>query len=180
VAIHSLFNILSCDVDDNFIDEHGRAGHFARESSPSPAGSNYTTASESDRIQNVNEAVHQSYEDKGIPLQQYLPNENFGQQVFNVERNLQMEQQQTRIVPILEQASSTSSMSTLIAGNDAASTPPSVSETTNDLKNMSIGTVVASNNVEDISTLKQEISSVSSNTPASLSKVRVIDLILFI
>ena len=179
VAIYYLFNTLLCNADDNLIDEHGRAGHVARESSPSPAGSNYTTASESDRIQNVNEAVHQNYEEKGIPPRQYLPNENFGQQVFNVERNLQMEQQQTPIVPIQEQASSTSSMSTIIAGNDAASTPPIISETTNDLKNMPIGTVVASNTVEDANTLKQEISSVSSNTPASLSKVRVIELNLF-
>ena len=179
MVIYYLFNTLLCDADDNFVDEHGRVGHVARESSPSPAGSNYTTASESDRIQNVNEAVHQNYEEKVVPPRQYLPNENFGQQIFNIERNLQMEQQQNPIVPIQEQASSTSSMSTIIAGNEAASTPPIISETTNDLKSMPIGTGVSPNTVEDTNTLKQEISTVSSNTPASLSKVRAITLTLF-
>ena len=86
------FQNSSCNVDDNAVDEHGRAVHVARESSPSPAGSNYTTASESDRIQNVNDGVHQNYEEKPIPPRQYLPNENFSQQIFNVERNLQIKE----------------------------------------------------------------------------------------
>ena len=158
------------------MDEHGRAVHSARESSPSPAGSNYTTASESER-QNISEAIIQNYEEKVINPRQYLPNENLGQHVFNVERNLPLDQQPNPIVPIVEQTSSTSSMSTLVAGNDAASTPPAtiLSDTPNDLKSMPIGTVVASNVVEDTGSGKQDIAPpVSTNAPtAPASKVRV-------
>ena len=154
-------------------DEHGRPVHGARESSPSPAGSNYTTASESDR-QQFSESANLNHDEKSSAPRQFLPDENLGQQTLNVEKNVQVDLTQIPNTPVHGQASSNSSSSTLVPGNDANITPQStvISESPNDLKHAPIGLGVSSDNSEETNTGKQEISLVSGAAPV-LSKVTI-------
>ena len=140
-------------TEESLIDEHGRGISTVRESSPSPAGSNYTTASESER-QNVNEAVNTIYEDKTGSTQQQASQEIMVNQSNNNDRKLQIDQHTHPINPNQEQLSSTSSASTIVAGNDSNTIP--ISPNQSDIKSTSIGTAVSINASDDAVSNKQD------------------------
>ena len=140
-------------TEESLIDEHGRGISTVRESSPSPAGSNYTTASESER-QNVNEAVNTIYEDKIGSTQQQASQEIMVNQSNNNDRKLQIDQHTHPINPNQEQLSSTSSASTIVAGNDSNTIP--ISPNQSDIKSTSIGTAVSINASDDAVSNKQD------------------------
>ena len=166
------FYILKDNIEEIAVDEHGRGVHSARESSPSPAGSNYTTASESER-QNLNEAANPNYDDKISTSSQQISQESITQSLINNERKLQVDQLQNTIAPIQEQLSSTSSASTIVLGNDPATTPPSTNLAgPSNLKNTTNEAAVSANGAEEIVTGKQDNTSINSRDPGSSTKVR--------
>ena len=167
---YSQFSKLNGAVDDNLPDEQGRGVHVPRESSPSPVGSNYTTASESEK-QTLNDVMNPNYDEKLNSAQQ-PSNENIVPQTINNEKSLQVDQQQRSTPTIQCQASSASSVST-VAGNDVVTTHPSGNPA--DLSDSTKVVVPAANNLEANSG-KQENNSAPLATSTSSSKVSNITL----
>ena len=156
-------------TEEILIDEHGRGISTVRESSPSPAGSNYTTASESER-QNVNEAVNTIYEDKIGSTQLQASQEIMVNQSNTNDRKLLIDQHTNQINPNQEPLSSTSSASTIVAGNELNTIP--ISPNQSDIKSTTTATAVSNNTSEDAVSHKQDNMSAMIRDPGS-SKVRL-------
>ena len=133
-------------------------------------GSNYTTASESEK-QTLNDVMNPNYDEKLNSAQQHS-NENIVPQTINNERSLQVDQQQRSTPTLQGQASSTSSVST-VAGNDVLN--PLSSGNPADLSDSTKALGQAANNLE-VNSGKPENNSTPLVTSSSSSKVRNITL----
>ena len=118
--------------------------------------------------------MNPNYEEKLNPPRQ-LPNENTIPQLVNSDRNVQTDQQQNPISALQGQASSTSSVSTLVAGNDVVSTPPStnLADSTDPTKVFSGASAIASS-LGDTITENQEVTSIAGSATVPSSKVSII------
>merc|ERR1711963_217715 len=100
----------------------------------------YTTASESER-QNINEAVISNYEEKTSSFQQQASQEIIAQPSIINDKKMPIEQPHDQ-----EQFSSTSSASTIVAGNEPNVT--TISTNLSDIKNSNTGATTSSNPLE--------------------------------
>ena len=160
-----------------------QANQSKRDSSPSPAGSNYTTASESER-QNFSDASNATYELERVqaPIQA-MPNENIStvQPKFS---DVNSQDGQHGSMPasmsssIHQPSSTSSSVATLIASNEnitphiATSVPPDHPTDTGKTANGAVPKIV--NGMGDFTRAKQEgaLASVSGTATPKVSSVQ--------
>ena len=117
----------------------------------------------------MNEAVNTIYEDKIGSNQLQALQEIMVNQSNNNDRKLLIDQHTNPINPNQEQLSSTSSASTIVAGNDSNTIP--ISPNQSDMKSATTGTAVPINACEDVSN-KQDNMPAMIRDPGS-SKVRL-------
>ena len=94
--------------------------------------------------------------------------------VFKPKSKLHVDQHPNSIALIQEQPSSNSSASTIVLGNDPVSTPLSSTNIPGapDIKSSTLGAAVTTNGAEDLITVKQDNTSVTTRDQGSSAKVR--------
>ena len=104
---------------------------------------------------------------------QYPPNENLSQQIINVERNTQVDLQQTPTNSNEIHGSSIQTASTVVAANESTSAPTFVPDTSNDPINTSVNTLASITNLGDINSAKQDLPCIQGSAQVSASKVTI-------